>query len=105
MTTYATPLCGATLAKKSFSALMPPAEAPMPTTRSLPAGSSGWWRSAANSSAILDPCAAYYRGRLGGVTNQIVVIGASAGGLEALRTLVHQLPAEFPVPICIVLHA
>jgi two-component system, chemotaxis family, protein-glutamate methylesterase/glutaminase len=38
-------------------------------------------------------------------TNQIVVIGASAGGLEALRTLVADLPSDFPVPICVVVHS
>jgi two-component system chemotaxis response regulator CheB len=36
--------------------------------------------------------------------NQIVVIGASAGGIDALRTLTAALPSEFPAPICIVLH-
>lgn len=35
---------------------------------------------------------------------QIVVIGASAGGIEALRTVVAGLPADFAAPICIVLH-
>ena len=34
----------------------------------------------------------------------IVVIGASAGGVEALRELVAGLPADFPAPICVVLH-
>ena len=34
----------------------------------------------------------------------IVVIGASAGGIEALRTLVAALPENFPAPVCIVLH-
>jgi two-component system chemotaxis response regulator CheB len=38
-------------------------------------------------------------------TNQIVVIGASAGGIETLRTLIHALPADFPLPICIVIHS
>ena len=37
-------------------------------------------------------------------TKQIVVIGASAGGIEALRSLVAGLPADFPAPICIVVH-
>jgi two-component system, chemotaxis family, protein-glutamate methylesterase/glutaminase len=37
-------------------------------------------------------------------SKQIVVIGASAGGIEALRTLVASLPADFAVPICVVLH-
>ena len=35
---------------------------------------------------------------------QVVVIGASAGGIEALRKLVGGLPANFSAPICIVLH-
>jgi two-component system chemotaxis response regulator CheB len=35
---------------------------------------------------------------------RIVVIGASAGGVEALLRLVRDLPADFPAPVCIVLH-
>ena len=35
---------------------------------------------------------------------RLVVVGASAGGIDALRTLVKQLPADFPAPICVVLH-
>lgn len=35
---------------------------------------------------------------------RIVVIGASAGGVEAIRSLLAELPAEFPAPVCIVLH-
>jgi two-component system chemotaxis response regulator CheB len=35
---------------------------------------------------------------------QIVVIGASAGGLEALRALITDLPGDFAVPICVVMH-
>ena len=34
----------------------------------------------------------------------LVVIGASAGGMRALRDLVAQLPADFPAPILIVNH-
>ncbi len=34
----------------------------------------------------------------------IVVIGASAGGMKALKILVQQLPADFPAPILIVQH-
>jgi two-component system chemotaxis response regulator CheB len=34
----------------------------------------------------------------------IVVIGASLGGLEALRRLLSPLPAEFPAPIVVVRH-
>ena len=37
-------------------------------------------------------------------SKHIVVVGASAGGIEALRTLVGGLPAEFPAPICVVVH-
>jgi len=35
---------------------------------------------------------------------QIVVVGASSGGIEALRALAAELPSDFPAPICIVLH-
>src|SRR5215218_3750472 len=34
----------------------------------------------------------------------IVVIGTSAGGIDALRTLVGGLPAKFPAAIFVVLH-
>jgi len=34
----------------------------------------------------------------------VVVIGTSAGGLEALRTVVAALPKDFPAAICIVMH-
>jgi two-component system chemotaxis response regulator CheB len=34
----------------------------------------------------------------------IVVVGASAGGIQALRSLVAGLSPEFPLPICVVLH-
>ncbi len=36
--------------------------------------------------------------------SQIVVIGASAGGLSALKVLVSQLPKDFPLPIMVVRH-
>jgi two-component system, chemotaxis family, protein-glutamate methylesterase/glutaminase len=35
---------------------------------------------------------------------QIVVIGASAGGIDALRLIASALPSDFPAPICVVLH-
>ena len=34
----------------------------------------------------------------------IVVIGASAGGVDALMQIVRDLPASFPAPICAVVH-
>jgi two-component system chemotaxis response regulator CheB len=37
-------------------------------------------------------------------SRHLVVIGASAGGIETLRELVAHLPANFPAPIAIVLH-
>jgi len=36
--------------------------------------------------------------------NRLVVIGASAGGVEALGRLASQLDADFPAPICIAVH-
>ena len=38
-------------------------------------------------------------------SKHIVVVGASAGGIEALRELVAGLPPEFPAPVCVVLHS
>jgi two-component system chemotaxis response regulator CheB len=38
------------------------------------------------------------------VKPRAVVIGASAGGIAAMRELVAQLPRSFPVPILLVLH-
>ena len=37
-------------------------------------------------------------------TKHLVVIGASAGGIEALRNVVRGLPADFPAAIAVVLH-
>ena len=36
--------------------------------------------------------------------HRIVVIGASSGGIEALRRLMSRLTPDFPAPICIVVH-
>jgi two-component system chemotaxis response regulator CheB len=36
--------------------------------------------------------------------NRVFAVGASAGGIEALLTIVQQLPADFPAPILIVVH-
>lgn len=37
-------------------------------------------------------------------TRDLVVVGASAGGIEALRELVRSLPADFPAAIFVVVH-
>lgn len=37
-------------------------------------------------------------------TRSLVCIGASWGGLQALRALLSQLPDDFPAPICVVQH-
>lgn len=37
-------------------------------------------------------------------SDRLITVGASAGGIDALRTLVAQLPAHLPVPIVVVLH-
>ncbi len=41
---------------------------------------------------------------IGSVRTDVVVLGISTGGPQALRYLVPRLPADFPVPIAIVLH-
>lgn len=38
------------------------------------------------------------------LTRDIIVIGASAGGVQALKQLVAGLPADFPATVCVVLH-
>jgi len=38
------------------------------------------------------------------VARRLVVIGASSGGLDALRSLLAGLPATFPAALCIVIH-
>lgn len=35
---------------------------------------------------------------------QLIVIGCSLGGMNALRTVLHPLPGDFPVPIAVVQH-
>src|SRR5579871_4321077 len=40
----------------------------------------------------------------GSTVSQLVVVGASAGGIEALSTLVATLPTEFPAPLVLAQH-
>jgi two-component system chemotaxis response regulator CheB len=35
---------------------------------------------------------------------QLIVVGASAGGLNALTALIQQLPSDFPAPVLVVQH-
>jgi two-component system chemotaxis response regulator CheB len=35
---------------------------------------------------------------------RVVVIGASSGGIEAMKTIARSLPADFPAPVCVVIH-
>ena len=37
-------------------------------------------------------------------TSGIVVVGASAGGIQAIRNLVGSLSPKFPLPVCVVVH-
>jgi two-component system, chemotaxis family, protein-glutamate methylesterase/glutaminase len=39
-----------------------------------------------------------------GVRTDVIVLGISTGGPQALRHLIPQLPADFPVPVAMVLH-
>lgn len=38
------------------------------------------------------------------MSHRLVVVGASFGGFDALKTMLHALPASFPVPLAIVQH-
>src|SRR5688572_9621009 len=38
------------------------------------------------------------------MAQRIIVIGASSGGIDALRSLVSALPADLPAPIAVVIH-
>ncbi|KQV86226.1 hypothetical protein ASD15_29565 [Massilia sp. Root351] len=37
-------------------------------------------------------------------TDKVIVIGASAGGLDALKRVLGKLPADFPAPVLVVMH-
>lgn len=59
------------------------------------------FRRAASAVAI---SAAVQLPRIGATVVDIVVIGTSTGGPQALRAIVPALPADFPLPIAMVLH-
>ncbi|ESQ76158.1 chemotaxis protein CheB [Asticcacaulis sp. AC402] len=39
-----------------------------------------------------------------GVPKEAIVIGASAGGVEALSAILPHLPADYPIPVMVVIH-
>jgi two-component system, chemotaxis family, protein-glutamate methylesterase/glutaminase len=63
------------------------------------AGRVGW-----NLTFHYAPAAAPGAGASAMSTRQLVVIGASSGGIEALRTVAAGLPPDFGAAICVVLH-
>ena len=60
------------------------------------------WRDTAAASAPLPTLPA--SGTNAAAHTDIVVIGISTGGPQALKVLIPRLPADFPVPVAIVLH-
>jgi len=44
------------------------------------------------------------KGKFDYKTGQIVVVGTSAGGMDALSALIRQLPEDFPAPVLAVMH-
>jgi len=65
------------------------------------AGAQLWRVAAAMSTPMLAAAAA---GPITAVRTDIVLIGISTGGPQALKALIPRLPAGFPVPVAIVMH-
>ena len=59
---------------------------------------------ARRSAAAVAPAVVVRKARPSLAAPEVVVIGASTGGPQALRALIPQLPADFPAPVGIVLH-
>jgi two-component system chemotaxis response regulator CheB len=59
----------------------------------------------AAAGAVIEAEPAFERPRgFGETRSDVVVLGISTGGPQALRQLIPQLPADFPVPVVMVLH-
>src|SRR5690242_17766685 len=92
----------------SESASTPPADAPIATTARLGMAVLGTTRFEVDPGIIsltsgrANP--ARMRQRMATAVSQLVAVGASAGGIDALSTLVSTLPEGFPAPVVIAQH-
>ena len=124
MKTKARPASGGTFRIISIIASSPPADAPTPTIGKTELTAPSSALSSARGVGLDDdflaamsvdstPAAAQARRRFSCFAarrethldeERVVVIGASAGGVDALMQLVRGLPEDFAAPVCIVVH-